>query len=60
MTTVVSPAKVQYGDQVYIHGQAWVVKDVSGPDNHGAYDFYITDGLATKHEVIADVVTLVL
>lgn len=60
MTRLVAPAAVQYGDQVSINGQAWIVKDVSGPDQHGTYDFYLTDGQAVKHEVVADVVTLVL
>lgn len=60
MTRLVAPAAVQYGDQVSINGQAWIVKDVSGPDHNGTYDFYLTDGQAVKHEVVADVVTLVL
>ena len=60
MTKLVAPAAVQYGDQVTINGHAWIVKDVSGPDNVGAYDFYLTDGQSKKHEVDADVVTLVL
>ena len=60
MTKLVAPAAVQYGDQVSINGHAWIVKDVSGPDQNGTYDFYLTDGQAAKHEVVADVVTLVL
>jgi len=60
MTKLVAPAVVQYGDQVSINGHAWIVKDVSGPDHNGTYDFYLTDGSAEKHEVVADVVTLVL
>lgn len=60
MTTVVPPAAVQFGDRVTINGHAWIVKDVAGPDNHGTYDFYLTDGSAEKHEVITDAVTLVL
>jgi hypothetical protein len=60
MTKLVAPAAVQYGDQVSINGHAWIVKEVSGPDSIGTYDFYLTDGQAEKHEVVADVVTLVL
>ena len=60
MTKLVAPAAVQYGDQVTINGHSWIVKDVAGPDNVGAYDFYLTDGQAVKHEVVTDAVTLVL
>jgi len=60
MTKIVAPAAVQWGDQVSINGHAWIVKDVTGPDQHGAFDFYLTDGQAAKHEVVTDAVTLVL
>ena len=60
MTKLVAPAAVQYGDQVTINGHSWIVKDVSGPDYNGTYDFYLTDGSADKHEVVTDAVTLVL
>jgi hypothetical protein len=59
MTVIVAPARVQYGDQVAINGHAWLVKDIMGPDHNGAYDFYLTDGTAEKHEVITEAVTLV-
>jgi len=56
----VPPAKVQFGDRVSINGHLWEVKDISGPDHNGTYDFYLTDGSADKHEVVSDAVTLVL
>ena len=60
MTAIVPPARVQYGDRVSINGHLWEVKDISGPDHNGTYDFYLTDGSANKHEVVSDAVTLVL
>jgi hypothetical protein len=60
MTKIVAPAVVQYGDQVSINGQPWIVKDVTGPDQIGTYDFYLVNGDAAKHEVVTDAVTLVL
>jgi hypothetical protein len=59
MTVNIPPAHVQYGDQVTINGHVWVVKEISGPDHTGTYDFYLTDGVADKHEVVSDAVTLV-
>jgi len=60
MTAIVKPAAVQFGDQVSINGHLWIVKDVTGPDPIGTYDFYLTDGAVMKHEVVTDTVTLVL
>jgi hypothetical protein len=60
MTKLVTPAAVQYGDQVSINGQPWIVKDVAGPDQNGTYDFYLVNGDSVKHEVVTDAVTLLL
>ena len=59
MTKVVTPETLQYGDQVEVSGQAWVVKGIEGPDSTGAWDLYLTDGSAAKHEVVTEAVTLV-
>ena len=60
MTAIVKPAVVQFGDHVSINGHAWIVKGIEGPDTNGAWDFYLTDGSAEKHEVVRDAVTLML
>ena len=59
MTAIVAPARVQYGDQVTINGHVWLVKEIAGPDQNGTYDFYLTDGVADRHEIISEEITLV-
>jgi hypothetical protein len=59
MTKVVAPNTLQYGDLVEVSGQAWVVKGIEGPDTTGAWDLYLTDGSAARHEVVTEAVTLV-
>jgi hypothetical protein len=59
MTAIVAPAMVQYGDQITINGHVWQVKEITGPDQCGAYDLYLTDGVADRHEVITEEITLI-
>ena len=59
MTGKVDPALVQYGDRVALNGHEYVVKAIQGPDSHGTYDFYLTDGKAEAHQVVTEAVTVI-
>jgi hypothetical protein len=56
--TIVTPDKVQYGDQLLLNGQTLVVKAIDGPDINGTFDFYLTDGTKDVHKVVAEPVAL--
>jgi len=56
--TVITPDKVQYGDKVSINGEAMLVKDVQA-DAHGAYDFYLTNGVRDFHKVVTEPVEVI-
>jgi len=56
--SAISPDKVQFGDKVSINGEVMVVKDVQ-PDYHGAYDFYLTNGVKDVHKVVTDSVVVI-
>lgn len=56
--TIITPDQVQCGDVVAINGVAGIVKMIDGPDQAGAYDFYLTDGVTDSHKVITDPVAI--
>jgi len=56
--TIVTPDKVQSGDQVSLNGETMVVKAIDGPDYVGAFDFYLTDGSKIVHKVITDSIAI--
>ena len=57
--TIVTPDKVQYGDQILLGGETLIVKAIDGPDTNGTFDFYLTDGSKVVHKVVAEPVALV-
>jgi hypothetical protein len=57
--TIVTPDKVQYGDQVFVDGQSLVVKAIEGPDYNGTFDFYLTDGSKDVHKVVSDPIAII-
>ena len=57
--TIVTPDKVQYGDQVLVGGQSLMVKAIEGPDYNGTFDFYLTDGSKDVHKVVADSIVII-
>ena len=55
---IVTPDKIQCGDVVKVEGDTGIVKAVDGPDNAGAYDLYITNGVSDLHKVVTDFVAI--
>ena len=55
---IVTPDKIQCGDVVNVEGATGIVKAVDGPDNAGAYDLYITNGVSDLHKVVTDFVAI--
>jgi len=56
--TIVTPDKVQFGDQVWLNGETLMVKAVEGPDTNGTFDFYLTDGSKDVHRIITDSIAI--
>jgi len=56
--TIVTPDKVQFGDQVRLNGETLMVKAVEGPDTNGTFDFYLTDGSKDVHRIVTDPIAI--
>ena len=57
--TIVSPDKIQSGDQVLMNGEVLMVKNIDGPDTNGTFDFYLTNGSKDLHKIVADPIILI-
>jgi hypothetical protein len=55
---IVTPDRIQCGDVVKVDGVTGIVKVIDGPDNAGAYDLYITNGINDLHKVVTDLVAI--
>lgn len=55
---IVSLSKVQCGDRVEVAGFTGIVKVIDGPDNAGAYDVYLTNGVSDVHKVVTETVDI--
>ena len=56
----VEPSQVQVGDNVIVNKQVYSVHSMQGPDVHGAYDAYLTNGRNAIHEVVTEPITIIL
>ena len=57
--TVVSPSQIQCGDEVRVDGFTGIIKSIDGPDFHGVFDIYLTNGQQEAHKIAADPVILI-
>jgi hypothetical protein len=58
---LLSPDKLQCGDQLILKNHTWQVACISGPDRIGTYDVSLVDNYGNKtQEIILEPVTLVM
>ena len=59
MDKKIAPSQLNFGDEVIINKQHYIVKDIYGPDRIGTYDLFLKDDKGIDHiEIVTEAVTL--